>query len=123
MLIRRVTLRRFRQFENFVWEPQPGINCLVGPGDSGKTTVLEAIARVTSPAPFTNDAAHARSVARRVKSGTVGHNRSRTDFSIAFGGFKQSGIGREGGSEGLRLFLESRTVVLDEAPTGSGQLA
>jgi len=31
--------------------------------------------------------------------GTVGHNAFRTDFGIAFGGFKQSGIGREGGHE------------------------
>jgi len=29
----------------------PGINCLIGPGDRGKTTILEAIARATSPAP------------------------------------------------------------------------
>ncbi len=40
-------------------------------------------------------------VARRLRSGTVGHNSFRTDFTIAFGGFKQSGIGREGGKEGL----------------------
>ena len=37
---------------------------------------------------------------------------------MAFGGFKQSGIGREGGKEGLLPFLETKTVILDEAPTG-----
>ena len=36
-------------------------------------------------------------VAGQLRSGTVGHNAFRTDFGIAFGGFKQSGIGREGG--------------------------
>jgi acyl-CoA reductase-like NAD-dependent aldehyde dehydrogenase len=46
----------------------------------------------------------------------VGHNGVRTDATIAFGGFKQSGIGREGGAEGLRPFLESKTVLLDELP-------
>jgi putative ATP-dependent endonuclease of OLD family len=51
MQIRRLTFTRFRRFEQFVWHPQPGINCLVGPGDSGKTTVLEAIGRATSPGP------------------------------------------------------------------------
>jgi aldehyde dehydrogenase (NAD+) len=63
---------------------------------------------------FTHDAQHALGVARQLRAGTVGHNASRTDFSIGFGGFKQSGIGREGGTEGLDAFLESKTVVLDQ---------
>ena len=50
---------------------------------------------------FTNDVNRARQVAARLRSGTVGHNAFRTDFGVAFGGFKQSGIGREGGHEGL----------------------
>ncbi len=36
-----------------------------------------------------------RAVASQLRSGTVGHNAFRTDFGIAFGGFKQSGIGRK----------------------------
>ena len=32
---------------------------------------------------------------------------------MAFGGFKQSGIGREGGVDGLLPFLESKAVLLD----------
>lgn len=51
MLIRQLTLRRFGRFENFTWYPSVGINCLVGPGDAGKTTILEAIGRATSAAP------------------------------------------------------------------------
>jgi betaine-aldehyde dehydrogenase len=62
---------------------------------------------------FTNDVDRARQVARELRAGTVGQNASRTDFSIAFGGFKQSGLGREGGTEGLLPFLETKTVVLD----------
>jgi acyl-CoA reductase-like NAD-dependent aldehyde dehydrogenase len=65
---------------------------------------------------FTHDVDRARQVARRLRSGTVGHNAFRTDFSIAFGGFKQSGIGREGGTEGLLPFLETKTVVLEGVP-------
>jgi acyl-CoA reductase-like NAD-dependent aldehyde dehydrogenase len=65
---------------------------------------------------FTNDATRAYQVARRLQSGTVGHNWFRTDFSIAFGGFKQSGIGREGGLEGLAPFLEAKTIILDGEP-------
>ena len=67
---------------------------------------------------FTNDVDRARQVAARLRSGTVGHNAFRTDFGIAFGGFKQSGIGREGGTEGLVPFLETKTVILEGRPTG-----
>src|SRR5713101_5292093 len=49
MVIRSLSVRRFRGLENFSWEPRPGINCLVGPGDAGKTTVLEAIALLLYP--------------------------------------------------------------------------
>jgi aldehyde dehydrogenase (NAD+) len=65
---------------------------------------------------FTSDVDRARQVARRLRSGTVGHNAFRTDFGIAFGGFKQSGIGREGGIEGLLPFLETKTVILEGTP-------
>ena len=50
---------------------------------------------------FTNDVDRAYGVARRLRSGMVGHNQFRADLSIAFGGFKQSYVGREGGVEGL----------------------
>jgi acyl-CoA reductase-like NAD-dependent aldehyde dehydrogenase len=69
-------------------------------------------------AVFTTDVDRARAVAGQLRAGTVGMNSFRTDFGIAFGGFKQSGIGREGGKEGLVHFLETKTVILDEAPSG-----
>ena len=54
----------------------------------------------------------------QLRSGTVGHNAFRTDFGMAFGGFKQSGVGREGGREGLLPFLETKTVILEGRPAG-----
>ncbi|MEX0665889.1 MAG: aldehyde dehydrogenase [Acidimicrobiia bacterium] len=69
-------------------------------------------------AVFTADVDRAREVAGQLRAGTVGHNAFRTDFGIAFGGFKQSGIGREGGKEGLLPFLETKTVILDGKPKG-----
>jgi aldehyde dehydrogenase (NAD+) len=66
---------------------------------------------------FTNDADRAYDVARQLRSGTVGHNSFRTDFGITFGGFKQSGLGREGGRDGLLPFLEAKTIILDEEPS------
>jgi acyl-CoA reductase-like NAD-dependent aldehyde dehydrogenase len=67
---------------------------------------------------FTNDADRAHHAARRIRSGTVGHNGYRTDPRMGFGGFKQSGVGREGGRDGLLPYLEAKTVILDAIPTG-----
>ena len=66
---------------------------------------------------FTEDSQRALKAARRLRTGTVGHNAFRTDFTIAAGGFKQSGLGREGGTEGLHAFLEPKTVILEAHPT------
>lgn len=66
---------------------------------------------------FTPDADRAYRFARRMRTGTIGQNGEALDFfNIAFGGFKQSGIGREGGVEGLMPFLETKSVVLASAP-------
>ena len=62
---------------------------------------------------FTNDAERAYAVARQLRSGTVGHNSWRSDMAIGFGGFKQSGIGREGGVNGLRAYLEPKTIIME----------
>ena len=62
---------------------------------------------------FTTDPARAYAVARRLLSGTVGHNGWRSDMSIGFGGFKESGVGREGGINGLRAYLEPKTLIME----------
>jgi aldehyde dehydrogenase (NAD+) len=67
---------------------------------------------------YTNDVDHALAVARQLRSGTVGHNAYRGDFTMAFGGFKQSGVGREGGRDGLREFLETKSVIFNTRPAG-----
>lgn len=65
---------------------------------------------------FTNDLDRAYEAARRLRSGTVGQNAMRVGSDVAFGGFKQSGVGRECGVEGLLPFLETKTVLLDGLP-------
>ncbi|HEY9417931.1 MAG TPA: aldehyde dehydrogenase [Pseudonocardia sp.] len=69
-------------------------------------------------AVFTADTDRALAVARELRSGTVGHNSFRADLGVSFGGFKQSGIGREGGKEGLLPYLETKLVVMNDIPTG-----
>jgi putative ATP-dependent endonuclease of OLD family len=41
--IRRLEIRNFRSIQILEWVPSAGINCLVGPGDSGKSSILDAI--------------------------------------------------------------------------------
>src|SRR5580693_7128163 len=64
-------------------------------------------------AVFTNDVERAREVAGQMRTGAIGHNGFKSDFDMGHGGFKQSGIGREGGVDGLLPFLESKAVLLD----------
>jgi len=64
-------------------------------------------------AVMTHDNRRAYEIARQMRTGTVAQNRFRINFDIAFGGFKQSGLGREGGREGLLPYLEAKTILLD----------
>lgn len=41
--IRRLEISNFRSIRTLDWAPSAGINCLIGPGDSGKSTILDAI--------------------------------------------------------------------------------
>lgn len=52
--IRLLLIERFRGIEKLEWRPAPGINIIVGPGDSCKSTILEAIGALLSPAPNMN---------------------------------------------------------------------
>ncbi|MFZ1175320.1 MAG: aldehyde dehydrogenase [Mycobacterium sp.] len=60
---------------------------------------------------WTADTAHGLEVAARVRTGTYGINMYMLDISTPFGGFKQSGIGREFGPEGLDEYVELQSVV------------
>jgi len=55
---------------------------------------------------FGNDADAALAVARCLRTGHVGINTLGMDWVLPFGGFKQSGVGRELGTEGLEEYLE-----------------
>jgi len=41
--IRKIEISNFRSICCFSWTPSPGFNCLIGPGDSGKSTILDAV--------------------------------------------------------------------------------
>ncbi|MFC3172769.1 aldehyde dehydrogenase [Novosphingobium bradum] len=66
---------------------------------------------------FTNDPDRVWSVGRQLRAGLVGHNGFAVDWSLPGGGFKQSGIGREGGVEGLEAYLETKTMTFQTPPS------
>lgn len=41
--IKHLHIQSFRSIRDFSWWPNPGLNCLIGPGDSGKSTILDAV--------------------------------------------------------------------------------
>jgi acyl-CoA reductase-like NAD-dependent aldehyde dehydrogenase len=61
-------------------------------------------------AVYTQDPERGYEIARRVRSGSVTVNGLIVDPTMPFGGFKQSGTGREGGIEGLDPYFELKTV-------------
>lgn len=66
---------------------------------------------------WTRDMARADRVSRRLKAGTVWVNAYRMmDYRVPFGGYKQSGLGRENGLEAMREFQIVKATVTDHAP-------
>ncbi len=57
------------------------------------------------------DPEHAQQVARKLRTGNVHLNGAGPDFSAPFGGYKQSGNGREWGIEGFEEFLEVKAIM------------
>jgi putative ATP-dependent endonuclease of OLD family len=53
VFIRSVTIERYRGLERLEWQPPARVNCLIGPGDAGKSTILSAIELLLDPRPST----------------------------------------------------------------------
>jgi aldehyde dehydrogenase (NAD+) len=60
---------------------------------------------------WTKDVAHGLEISGQVRTGTYGINMYMLDISSPFGGFKQSGVGREFAEEGLAEYCELQSVV------------
>ena len=63
---------------------------------------------------WTGDPARGHRLARQIQSGTIGINLPYTAFpGMPFGGYKQSGFGREQGIETLDMYLETKSVLVN----------
>lgn len=60
---------------------------------------------------WTGDTAQGLRVARRIRAGNVGVNTVGRHMETPFGGFKKSGIGRDGGSYALQAYTELQSIV------------
>ncbi|MFD9628949.1 aldehyde dehydrogenase family protein [Peribacillus muralis] len=60
---------------------------------------------------FGEDADELRKVATNIRAGQITVNNAKIDYSAPFGGFKQSGIGREWGDYGIEEFLEPKAIL------------
>jgi acyl-CoA reductase-like NAD-dependent aldehyde dehydrogenase len=83
-------------------------------------TALDTVAELANDTPYglvasvwTRDLGVANELAERIQAGVVGVNHHGAgDVYAPFGGYKQSGWGREFGAENLDLYLETKTVVV-----------
>jgi len=60
---------------------------------------------------FGEDTARAYEVAKRLQAGHVGINTAQRNFEAPFGGWKMSGVGRDGGDFGLHAYTELQSVI------------
>ena len=60
---------------------------------------------------MTSDTERGFRLAGRLRSGNVGINTAQRNMETPFGGFKMSGIGRDGGDFGLHAYTEMQSVV------------
>jgi acyl-CoA reductase-like NAD-dependent aldehyde dehydrogenase len=60
---------------------------------------------------FSADTGRAMDVAQRMRTGNVGINTLQRNHEAAFGGFKYSGVGRDGGSWGLHAYSEMQSIM------------
>ena len=79
----------------------------------------EEAVRIANDSPYglagavwSGDEAHAQKVARRIRAGQIDVNGGAFNMNAPFGGFKQSGHGREAGVYGLEEFLEYKSLQL-----------
>lgn len=81
---------------------------------------LVAKLRETDSCPatiYTSDMPRALRVAGKIAAGTIGINTGFVPNKLTpFGGWKESGIGREGGLEGLKDYLQAKTIHINMAP-------
>lgn len=108
--IRRLEVRNFRSIQSLDWYPAAGINCLVGPGDSGKSSILDAIdlcLGVRRNVSFSDTDFHQLNVANPIV------------ITVTLGDLPEALINLESYGDFLRGFDAAASRVEDEPRTGT----
>lgn len=89
----------------------------VMPFDTDDLDAIAALANDTTygliASVWTKDLSNAIGLSHRIKAGNVAvNNHGMTDITVPFGGYRQSGWGREFGPESLEPYLQAKTVTL-----------
>ncbi len=68
---------------------------------------------------WTQSVKRATTMAKRIRAGTVWVNTYRAvSFTMPFGGYKQSGLGRENGADAINEYLQTKSVWINNGPGG-----
>lgn len=94
--------------------------CLIAyDGDDDAVRIANDSPYGLSGGVWSADPARALGIARQIRTGSIAINGSYPPFPLVpFGGFKESGLGRELGPEGLASYLEPRSIGLPESLRG-----
>lgn len=120
--IRKLEIRNFRSISELDWLPQPGVNCLIGPGDSGKSTVLDAIdwcLGARRSVPVTDADFHQMNIEDEiVVEIAIGDLHDDLKSLDAYGpylrGFNEDGETEDEPGEGLETILSVRLTIGDD---------
>jgi phenylacetaldehyde dehydrogenase len=100
-------------FQDEIFGP---VLCATPFGDAAELDRLAQQANDTSyglaASIWTRDVSNAVGLARRIKAGNITVNGGAREQSMPLGGFKQSGIGREGGRDGVEAYTELKIVTI-----------
>ncbi|MGH9092181.1 MAG: aldehyde dehydrogenase family protein [Acidimicrobiales bacterium] len=88
----------------------PVVSLISYDGDDQAVSIANDTQYGLHGAVWSTDEDHAMAVARRIRTGMVNVNGYGFDPMAPFGGCKQSGVGRELGTEGLKEFFETKVV-------------
>lgn len=90
----------------------PVVSVIAYEDEDEAVNIANASSYGLSGAVYTADSEKGYDIARRIRTGNVSVNGLCVNVEIPFGGYKQSGIGREGGIEGLEAYLECKSVYM-----------